>query len=299
MSALNKDGDSPHGLFVGLSTVDMVFSFEQFPIEDTKNTARQYMAAAGGPASNAAVAFAYLGGASHLISSLGGSGVADIAKQDLLRHGVQHSDLTEGGEVEPALSAIAIAEISGSRTILTSPAIALDVANPLHAESIETAVQMADVVLLDGHQLEVAMAVASRAKAAQKTVVLDGDLYKPGLENLIPMVDIVIFGKSFIVDGVQNRPELFDYFSSRGPQHVVATSGAGPIDYVSQGIVGHLEVEPVRAVDTLAAGDFFHGAFCCALACGSDLPSALGVASEVAGRSVTQFGTRAWMESGA
>lgn len=286
---------TPRGLFVGLTTVDTVLSFEHFPQEDTKNTARQYLAAAGGPASNAAVAFAYLGGAATLVSSVGRSGVADVAKQDLARRAVRHVDLTEVRGDDPAVSVVVVCEDSGSRTILTSPAIDRDADGPCAVGTLSAVVESADIVLLDGYEPEVAKAVAARARAAGTTVVLDGDRYKPGLEDILPMVDIAIFGKSFAIPGSTEESDLFDYFASYGARLVVATNGADPVKYLSGGSRRGLEVEPVRAVDTLAAGDFFHGAFCYAMASGSGDEQALSLAARIASRSVTQFGTRAWM----
>jgi sugar/nucleoside kinase (ribokinase family) len=285
---------SPHGLFVGLTTVDFVFGFDTFPLEDTKNTARDYAVAAGGPASNAAVAFASLGGATDLVSSLGTSPVANIARADLDRYGVTHHDLTPTREVDPALSAIAVAATSGSRTVLTSPAISEEVTNPNLADLTEV-VERADIVLVDGHQSTTAREIAARAHARGKPVVLDGDLYKPGLEAVLPNVDIAIFGKSFSVDGSYDTEELAAYFIRNGVAIVVATAGADPIAIISEHGRREVMIQPTVVVDTLAAGDFFHGAFCYAWAAGEGLSEAIALASATAALSIARFGPRAWI----
>jgi sugar/nucleoside kinase (ribokinase family) len=59
---------------------------------------------------------------------------------------------------------------------------------------------------------------------------------------------------------------------------------------------GELPVDPIEAVDTLGAGDFFHGAFCHALAGGTGFVDGLRAASGVATLSCRSFGTRAWLE---
>lgn len=284
----------PRGVFVGLTTVDFVFGFDSFPVEDTKNTARDYAVAAGGPASNAAVAFASLGGTADLVSALGTSAVANIARADLHHYGVTHHDLTPAREDDPALSAIAIAATSGSRTVLTSPAIDDDLTNPDLAD-LTGVLGQADIVLLDGHQSTTAREIAAQAHSLGKPVILDGDLYKPGLEAMLPNVDIVIFGKSFSVDGSHDTDELAAYFLRQGVSTVVATAGADPIAIVSEDGRRQVVVEPVAAVDTLAAGDFFHGAFCYAWAEGASLDEAVALASATAARSIGQFGPRAWI----
>jgi sugar/nucleoside kinase (ribokinase family) len=290
-----RDSHAPRGLFVGLTTVDVIFSFTRFPKEGTKNTADRYAIAAGGPASNAAVAFSHLGGTAHLISALGKSNLAALAKRDLKCYHVHHIDLTETRVDDPAFSAIAISEESGSRTILTSPAIDDDLRSADNGEGWASVVDNVDIVLLDGHQTRVAEVIASRAKESGKPVVLDSDLYKPGLEAFLSMVDVAIFGKSFAVCGTEDSVDLLKYFASYGIADVVATNGARPIRFLSGGAMGRVDVEPVHAVDTLAAGDFFHGAFCFGLTQGLSLEKALRLASNVAGRSVSNFGTRAWM----
>jgi sugar/nucleoside kinase (ribokinase family) len=296
MAAKVRDRNTPRGLFVGLTTVDAIFSFPRFPKEDTKNTADRYAMAAGGPASNAAVAFSHLGGTAHLISALGRSSLAAFAKRDLKRYHVHHVDLTESRVDDPAFSAIAISEESSSRTILTSPAINDDLMSVDSGEGWISVVNNVDIVLLDGHQTKIAEVIARHAKEDGKPVVLDGDLYKPGLEAILPMVDVAIFGKSFALPGIEDSVELLKYFASHGVTEVVATNGAKPIRFLSDGTMGRVDVEPVHAVDTLAAGDFFHGAYCFGLTQGLGLEKALRLASNVARQSVSHFGTRAWME---
>lgn len=51
----------PDGLFVGLCTLDVIQLVDHVPAPDEKLTAREQTVAAGGPAANAAVTFAYLG----------------------------------------------------------------------------------------------------------------------------------------------------------------------------------------------------------------------------------------------
>ncbi len=280
------------GLFVGLTTIDIIFSLTSFPQEDSKNTASESTASAGGPATNAAVAFAFLGGSARLVSSLGIGGIASVARDDLTNRSVQHLDLTPERESPPALSAILIAE--DSRTIVTSPAIddEVEVPNGGLSETLDELVGQADVILLDGHQTKVAEVVAREATRRKKMVVLDGDLYGAGLEPIVPMVDVAIFGKSFSVGGLGN----FDYFSKRGVRNIVGTNGRQPIEFSLDGRRGQIDVTPVKAVDTLGAGDFFHGAFCYWIACGLEAEDALARARDVAQQSVEHFGTRSWMD---
>jgi sugar/nucleoside kinase (ribokinase family) len=51
----------------------------------------------------------------------------------------------------------------------------------------------------------------------------------------------------------------------------------------------------VEAVDTLGAGDIFHGAFCHAYAGGLGFSASLASAAEVASRACAFWGPRAWI----
>jgi sugar/nucleoside kinase (ribokinase family) len=285
------------GLFLGLTTVDLLFGVDRYPLEDSKNTARRYVAAAGGPATNAAVAFARLGGRARLLSSLGRGEIARIAAADLQIQGIDHHDLTAERVEDPALSAIAVSQDNGSRTIFTSPAI--DDAAPFEANAAHLAecVAQADIVLLDGHQMALAQEAARIARGGGVPVVLDGDLYRDGLEDLMSFVDVAIFGKSFAMPGCATVAETMSKIASLGIRHVAATQGGDPIVFASNGQSGSIAIPPVTAIDTLAAGDFFHGAFCLRYSETSDVEQALRFASVVATRSIMAWGPREWLAS--
>jgi sugar/nucleoside kinase (ribokinase family) len=50
------------GVFVGLSTIDVVYRVADFPAANTKAAANSQDVFVGGPATNAAIAFTFLGG---------------------------------------------------------------------------------------------------------------------------------------------------------------------------------------------------------------------------------------------
>jgi len=57
----------PSGIFVGLTTLDVVQFVDGMPSSNRKTTARESWLAAGGPAAVAAVAFSALGGSATLV----------------------------------------------------------------------------------------------------------------------------------------------------------------------------------------------------------------------------------------
>jgi len=59
------------GLFVGLATVDLLYMVDDLPPRNAKISVPGQHIAAGGPATNAAVTFAFLGGSSALVTAVG------------------------------------------------------------------------------------------------------------------------------------------------------------------------------------------------------------------------------------
>lgn len=284
------------GVFFGLSTVDIIFGIHEFMAEDTKITADKYTVAAGGPATNAAVAFEHLGGQATLISSLGAGSLSQLAKRDLTTCGVTHLDITPQKTSDLPLSSIVINRENASRTIITSPAIIqenLDSRDFL--SDILSSIEVPDVLLVDGHQASLLPVIAEWATQHNVPIVLDGDLYTQGIEGILNHVDVAIYGKTFLPASADVNSDLFDYFSRRGVQHIAATNGANPIKFLSSGVSGTMEVEECEATDTLGAGDFLHGAFCYHYCQAGDFVRGLEQAKQVATRSTQSFGTREWM----
>ena len=61
----------PRVLFLGRTTLDVLYRLDNLPEEDTKVYASQLQAAPGGPAVNAAITHALLGGEAMLVSAVG------------------------------------------------------------------------------------------------------------------------------------------------------------------------------------------------------------------------------------
>ena len=147
------------------------------------------------------------------------------------------------------------------------------------------------IVLIDGHQMAVSRAIALEAKKSQIPVVLDGGSWKPGLEEVLPFVDYAICSANFQPPNCHNQGDVFTYLSQIGIPHIAITQGEKPIQYLTNSERGELGVPQIQPVDTLGAGDIFHGAFCHYI-CHQDFIPALGAAAKIASHSCQFFGTR-------
>ena len=98
----------PVGLFVGLAVLDVIQLVDAPPGPDEKIVALDQAVAAGGPAANAAVAFAALGGRALLAAPVGAGPLAELIRADLTAHGVELIDcaaapVTREADVAPGV----------------------------------------------------------------------------------------------------------------------------------------------------------------------------------------------------
>jgi sugar/nucleoside kinase (ribokinase family) len=282
------------GLFVGLVTLDLVYLALSAPSNNQKVVASDYTVAAGGPATNAAVTFSYLGNQGTLLGVVGTHPITQLIRADLASYGVAIADLNSNLSQPPPISSIIVSQGTGERAVISINAVKTQV----EPKRIPTDIlQGVDIVLIDGHQMAAGQAIAQLAKANNIPVVMDGGSWKSGFERVLPFVDYAICSANFSPPNCNSTCEVFNYLSAAGIPHIAITRGENPIQYWSGGDYGSLEVPQIQAVDTLGAGDVFHGAFCHYILRGS-FTDALVAAANVASDSCQFFGTRYWMQAG-
>jgi hypothetical protein len=165
----------PSALFVGLCTLDIVQAVARMPGPNEKVTALRQSAAAGGPATNASVAFACLGGRATLLTGAGRHPLADGVRADLDRAGVTLIDVAADDEAPPAVSSILVTEGSGDRSVVSVNAAGRELRPP---SGLAALVDDARAVLIDGHHPALALAAARAARARGRLCVLDGGSWK-------------------------------------------------------------------------------------------------------------------------
>jgi len=295
------------GVFVGLATLDVVHRVTHLPGANEKVTALRQDVAAGGPAANAAVVFAALGGHARLVTALGTDPVARLIRAELESRGVEVIDVTPTATTPPAVSAVAITDATGDRAVTSIDATAHDVAAP---GDLAQHLAGAQVVLLDGHHPRLAVAAAGAARVApgQPLVVLDAGRWRPVMAHLLDLVDVAICSADFRVPGTTDPETSAVALLERGVGSVATTHGAAPVQWwqpTSSGrtTTGTVAVPSVRVVDTLGAGDAFHGAFAWFVVQrpldpdGADVRRALDSAARVAALRCTVAGPRDWLEA--
>jgi sugar/nucleoside kinase (ribokinase family) len=274
--------------FFGRSTLDLIYQVSRFPEEDSKTMATAFVAQAGGPALNAAITFAFLGGEAHLMSAVGRGPWSLIVKQEVERHGVCLSDLCDVENFSPPISSVVIHAPAGSRTIFNSPDLLPDEITPV-------SVPIEPLLLADGFYASRAGSLFREFAARGGVICLDGGSWRPEIDTLLPLAQIAICSESFRPPGTRSNKEVLEYLVRRGVAAAAMTRGGLDIIAWERGRSLSIPIESVRAIDTLGAGDILHGAFCWYYLYGRDFEQALRRAAKVATRSVQFFGAREWM----
>lgn len=287
----------PDGLFVGLCTLDVIQLVDHVPAPDEKLTAREQTVAAGGPAANAAVTFAYLGGSARLLTAIGSHPLGLAIKADLERAGVTVSDLAVQSTDPPAVSSIMVTASSGQRAVASTNASGHRLAPP---DDLDALVAACDIVQLDGHHMELATATARAARDAGRRTVLDAGSWKAGTQNILPWIDVAVCSADFHPPGAHTLTDTLQFLGRHGVAWTAVTQGGGPIVWAGPDDSGTIAVPTVPVADTLGAGDILHGALTHHLADKRHLTSqsfvqGLHAAALIASQACASFGTRAWM----
>jgi sugar/nucleoside kinase (ribokinase family) len=278
-------------LFIGRATLDVVYALDRFPVEDTKVFARAMRAAPGGPATNAAITHALLGGNGSLMAAVGGGPWAAPVRAELERLGVELIDLAEGTAYETPLTTVLLSESSATRTIVNPPQA--DVM-PRLAEAWDSAWgDVPSLILSDGFHLHETLPLLRACRAGGTQLCLDGGSWKPGTDELANLLSVAICSERFAVPGRRSDPETsLEWLAEQGVPHIAITRGAKPILGWDRGRRFEIGIEKVDAVDTLGAGDVLHGAFCYHFARTGEFEPTLRLAAQIATQSCRGLGIR-------
>ena len=282
------------GLFVGLCTKDILYYTDDLPTHNHKSKTDDFATYIGGPAANAAITYAALGGDATLATCLGVSTESRAMIEELKNYGVKVLNYSEY-ETVPNTACIVVSS-DGKRTILSGQ----------HEFEVNREYDLSgyDFALFDCNQQEVSLDILDTlTTSGGKKIVLDAGSLKPNMEKFLEQADIVVASEDF-KDGAGNT--IFEMECNAA--HKAITRGEKSILYRgaeteqedcadSNGKdTKELPVDPVQAVDTLGAGDIFHGAFCYGyFEKGYSFEEALIFAGKVASESVKYRGPREWM----
>jgi sugar/nucleoside kinase (ribokinase family) len=284
--------EGPRILCTGIIVLDEVFRVEEFPKPDGKVQATGFFVVNGGCAANAAVAVARLGGRAALAGPMGGpAGEDGNGDRVLAAFAREHVDCTFCQRIDglsTALSAIFM-NARGDRTIVTYRDERIAATAPADPEA---AVAMADAVLADNRYPAFVQPICEAARRRGLPVVLDGD--RPTVEDdpLFRIASHVIFSSECLREttGVADLGEGLRRIARNTGAFLAVSNGPDDIIYLEGGALRRLPVFAINAVDTLGAGDAFHGGFVLGLAEGKSEVAAMRFGAAVAGIKCSRLG---------
>jgi sugar/nucleoside kinase (ribokinase family) len=291
------DGASPRArapriLCAGIIVLDEVFRVEEFPQPDCKVQTDTFFVVNGGCAANAAVAIARLGGRAALAGPMGGPAGEDRNGDQVLRalerERVDCGFCQRVDGLKTALSAIFI-NARGDRTIVTYRDERIAATLPADADAI---VAGADAVLLDNRYPDFVAPICEAARRRGTPVLLDGD--RPTVEDdpLFRLATHVIFSAECLREttGIADLGDGLQRIARGSDAFLAVSNGPDDILYLDRGELRRLPVFSIAAVDTLGAGDAFHGGFVLALAEGKNEVEAMRFGAAVAGIKCSRLG---------
>jgi sulfofructose kinase len=281
-------------LCAGIAGVDEVFRVRAVPMPDSKVGASEFITIGGGCAASAALAIARLGGKAYFAGPLGGPAGSDVIGDQLVdglkRDGVECIGCVRVSGARTTVSAILVDD-RGDRTIATFRDHRLDAATLEHPDRLVSA---ADAVLVDNCFPNFVAPICRAAMARGIPVVVDADQPADDCQPLFATATHVIFSADGLraacrVDdlavGLAHMGKLTDAF-------LAVTNGPDPVLWHDRvcATIRKMPVFAINTVDTLGAGDVFHGAFGLALVEGRSVENALRFAAAAAGLKCCRFG---------
>lgn len=262
-------------LVVGISVIDHVHRMDALPAGGSKFRSHAFEVIGGGCGANAAVGAARLGGDVTLLTRLGEDGPGDALGAMLEGAGLRV--LAARGGRQP-LSSVMV-DAAGERMIVNYPGADLATVPP--------SLLPFDAVNADCRWPAATQAALRAARAAGVPSVIDGERFTP--EPLAAMASHVVFSVQGLRDfaGIDDPDTALADAARRLPGRVAYTDGPRGVVWAGGPLV---PAPPVRAVDTLGAGDLWHGAFALALGRGQDVEAASRYANRAAALKCSRAG---------
>jgi sugar/nucleoside kinase (ribokinase family) len=263
-----------------------------YPAENSKVQTDRLIESGGGPAANAAWLLTRWGVATALASLVGDDDYGRRAVTELRQAGVDCRLMeVRPGHVTP-VSFVVVNRANGSRTIINRKAAS----GRLNLEPGRLAGLAPRLLLFDGHELEASLLALATFPSA--ITVLDAGSLHDGTRALSRRVHYLVCSERFATQATgdaevsEHWPACLRRLRELNRHVAVVTLGERGSVFDDGRQQGRLPALPVKAVDTSAAGDVFHGAFAFALLRGMTLGAALQLATVAAGLSVQNLGGR-------
>lgn len=277
---------------LGANALDQLVKVPRHPGAGEKIRFSSYLRQGGGQTATALVAVQRMGYRTRYIGGVGDDDEGRAVLAELAEEGIETGAVRvrPGGLTQRAL--ILVGENDGERTIIWGRSEGMVVS----AEELEAGeITCGRILHADAQNPHSAARAAAWARGAEMPVLTDLERIRPGLDDFLPEVDVLIAAADF-PERATGATDLLGALAilrerTRGGL-VMVTRGSGGVSLLQADGLRHFPAYRVGAVDTTGAGDVFHGAFAVALLRGLDLPAAIDFSQAVAAMKCLQPGGR-------
>jgi sulfofructose kinase len=281
----------PRILCIGMPVRDLTFHTPGVPGRGSKENATAFDEICGGNALNGAIGIARLGGRASICGPMGDAKETSsrFIFEQMAHEGIETKHLIHMPGLVTPISAVMI-DPSGERTIVTFRDPEL-----WHVKlpDFDTLLDDCAAILTESRCAEFCTELCAEAVRRGIPVIVDVDRAMSLREGLLNASTHLVFSSeplqetADVTDDAQALKKIAKLTSSflagtRGPR--------GTIWLDEKGAIQETPAFPVHTVDTLGAGDVFHGAFALAITEKQELRQALRFASAAAALKCTRFG---------
>ncbi len=282
---------SPRILVTGVAAMDFVFFVDEMPRTAEKYKTGQASIQGGGGGANAAVSVARLGGASVFVGRAGSDPVGDMIAADLVAEGVDISLLKRFDAAGSCFASIYV-DSHGERQIMSYR----DPELPTATDWLGAAAGISfDAVLADTRWPDGALVLLELARDCGKPGVIDVEAPVAAAIPALLAASHAAFSTQGLKDwaGHDDLERGLKEFSAKSGKFACVTRGEEGVIWRRGDQSGHVPAFPVKAIDTLGAGDVWHGAFTLMLGDGMAEVEAMRFANAAAALKCSRLGGRA------
>lgn len=285
------------GIFgIGTVVVDHVVVLETYPKVDTKSAIKTHWRQIGGPVPVALSVAAFYGSPTHFMGRWGDDVTGREIQQGLAARGINVSPSSSAPGWATGFAHVWSEQTTGSRTIayhrgnfpsMTKADVSLQ----------ESVLNKCQLLHLDGTMADAALEAAHRVRANGGLVVLDAGSKKPRMDELVPLVDLIIASELFCRSWFGESSVSIDRLVSLGPKAVVRTQAERGAEFSDGVVTVHRPALDIHPIDTNGAGDIFSGAFLHGMLNRWHPEKSLEFANFVAGHACTSQGNSTYPEA--
>jgi sulfofructose kinase len=282
---------APRILCVGMPVRDLTFRVPGVPARGSKEHASHFDEICGGNALNAAIGIVRLGGRASICGPIGDARETSsrFIFEQMAHEGINTKHIVHMRGLVTPISAIMI-DPSGERTIVTFRDPELW---KVELPDVDALLEDCDAILTESRCAEFCTDLCAEARRRGIPVIVDVDRAMSLREGLLTASSHLVFSSEPLQEtaDVSDDGQALQKIAKLTPSFLAGTRGPRGTIWLDE----HQDLQetpafPVHTVDTLGAGDVFHGAFALAITEQQEVRQALRFASAAAALKCTRFG---------